>query len=712
MTPRDLARPTLAAAVVLLVLTASVPTANSEGPIGHRSADDRPQIANPGGIGKDVYFKMEAPVSGLPAPNLTTQDYPVVPLPLPLGESRLLMWVFGQQHLYFAAFVLGALFWIMALELASLLRRQPDAARRDHEAARDVLGLVMLAVSGTAISGAVLLLAFISLYPGFAQYLFGLFRPFVWFYGLLFVAFSITIYLYYYLWHRMVSGFSRWIHATLGVVVNVIGNVIMMIGSSWGSFMTSPAGVDEHGRFLGDYTHVLHHALWNPLNVHRFASHLIFGAAVIAAYAGYRALKSEATDRRTFYNWMCHAALLALFFALVTVPFGGYWLLREIYAYRQQMGISLLGGLLAWISIVLVILMGLLFLAVNYYLWRRIEATPRGASYRPHAKWIFLILAVSFIVYMPPHTLVMRAAELEAIGGQRHPVVGNYGVESSKQPAVNIMIAVTMWSLIVFWRSRYELKPGGSVLDAALIGLFVVGGANAISLGIMGYYIPANVRVGLSVPMVMTTLHIIVVGSVLTFARVHSAIPLNPRAAKIDAALIGLFVAGAGNIIWLQIIGRFVPMDVRVGLVVLMVMTTLHIIVLGSVLAAARVSRAKELKPQVLGPLSWKGYLAVLATAAAVTWLMAIGGYQRSSVRLFWHAMEIVRDNSPWAFTHTIGVMGNVMAFNTLLFWSILLFLVWLRSAAQGPSATISETAPATEHRVVGGQITGSGSRA
>jgi hypothetical protein len=96
---------------------------------------------------------------------------------------------------------------------------------------------------------------------------------------------------------------------------------------------------------------VLHHALWNPLNAHRFASHLIFGAAVIAAYAGFRALKAKASDERSYYDWMCHTASLALLFALVTVPFGGYWLNREIYAYRQQMGITMFGGLLAWFNI-------------------------------------------------------------------------------------------------------------------------------------------------------------------------------------------------------------------------------------------------------------------------------------------------------------------------------------------------------------------------
>ncbi len=564
--------------------------------------------------GKDVYFKTEGPIAGPPAPTLTARDYPRILLPWPLSESRLWMWVLGQQHLYFGAFVLGAFFWIMALELRGLLARKSDVARRYDDAAQDVLGLVTLAVSGTAISGVLLFLAFVSLYPDFAKYLIGVFRPFVWLYALLLVVFSLAMYLYYYTWHRMKGGFAKWIHATLGVVVNVIGNVIMMIANSWGTFMMSPAGVDARGQFLGSYVNVLHNALWSPLNVHRFASHLIFGAAVIAAYAGYRALRTPSADQRSFYSWMCHTAVLALFFTLLTVPFGGYWLHREIYAYRQQMGITLLGGLLAWANIILVIFMSILFLAINYYVWRKIESTSEGSRYRPHAKWIFVILTICVIVYITPHTLVIRAAELKAMGGQQHPIVGNYGVESSKQPALNVMMATTIWSLLIWWRSRYGLRPGRWKIDVALIGLFLGGAANIIWLGIIGYFIPANVRVGLSVPMVLTTFHIVVAGAVLTRARINRSAP--PSA-------------------------------------------------------------------QALEPLSWKVFLTVLVMASVITWLMGLGGYQRSAVRLFWHALEIFRDDSPWAFTHALGFMGNVIAFNTLLFWSIVLLLVWLKRREQ-----------------------------
>ena len=62
--------------------------------------------------------------------------------------------------------------------------------------------------------------------------------------------------------------------------------------------------------------------------------------------------------------------------------------------------------------------------------------------------------------------------------------------------------------------------------------------------------------------------------------------------------------------------------------------------------------------------------------------MMALMGYIRSSVRLFWHVNEVMRDNSPWAYTHTIGFAANMISFNVLLFWSTILFVFWFGALA------------------------------
>jgi hypothetical protein len=576
-------------------------------------------IADPGpahqpGYSIDVYFHHEGPISSAPAPQLTSRDYRSLNLPYPLSESRVVVWGLAQQHLYFGAFVLGSLWWVLLTEAMSLATRNAQRAQRYRAAGYEILRIVMVAITIAALVGGLLAIALFGLYPGLTRYFAGVFRTTVLFSGVLFVTFGATTAWYYYTWPKADSSKGTWDHLGLGLFVNVLGTGIMVVANSWGAFMMSPAGVDQYGRFLGSDWHVFNNALSGPLAVHRFTGNLVFAGAVIATYAGYRALASSTHGQRTYYDWMGGIALVGAIGAFVTIPFLGYWLSREIYAYRQQMGITMFGGLIAWLGIVLVILVGALIIAITHYLLQRIEAEPGGWRFRHQTKYILTILVIAFLPYITPHTLVMRAAELKAIGGQQHPVIGNFGVESTKQAAMNIMLGAMIWSLLAWWRSRYDRIP--SCLHAILAALFLVGALNILWLGVIGYFIPANVRVGLSVPSLLTTLSFLVIGGLITRALVRRSTRL-PR-------------TGWGN-------------------------------------------------------LSPRGYWTLLFIGVTVTWIMGLNGYRRSSIRLFWHAMEVARDNSPWAFTHAIGFAGNMITFNTLLFWLVLLGVAWLASRTWRP---------------------------
>lgn len=561
----------------------------------------------------DVYYKTEGLVSGPPAPQLSGDDYPRLNLPSIFSENRLWVWFLAQQHLYLGGFVLGALFLVLLFEHCGLIVRKRETAQRFDDLACQTLRLIVLVLALTAIVGGILLFALLALYPDLTGYLGRTFHYSFLMYGLLFFAFSGTVYLYYHTWQWMQA---RWkvLHAVIGLVANLVGLVFLMLANSWSTFMMSPAGVDQAGHFLGNQWHLLHNALWNPLNVHRFFGNLVFASGVLGAYAAYGALTASNHEDRASYDWRGSVMFITMVLALFTIPFGGYWLLREIYGYRQQMGITLLGGLLAWLNILVVSLMGLLFLGVNYYLWQKIGSEEDAARYRSHVKYVLFLLIASILVYITPHTLIITPDELAAMRGQQHPIVGNFGVESAKQPAVNIMMLVTGWSLLMMLRSRYKIgEQRHTVSDGAIDGLFVAGAMNIIWLGIYGYYIPANVRVGLSVPMVMSTLSVVVMGSVLTVRRVRRLTPMSPSS-------------------W--------------------------------------------------GRLSTRGHVALFSIAVTVSWLMGLGGYMRSAVRLFWHVMEISRDTSPWGFTHTIGFATNMITFNVLFFWGIFLLLFWLSKSS------------------------------
>lgn len=235
--------------------------------------------------GKDVYYKTEGIVSGPPAPKTTDseKDYPRYNF-----ESRVLLWFANQQHLYYGSFVLAVPIFCMVIEFMGVVTKDKAMAKRYDQLAYDFIKISLTAYSLTAILGGILIFTFLTLYPAFFQYLSGIFRPVMHIYALMFVAESGTLYIYYYGWDKMKEGFLKWIHLSMSVVLNVIGTILMFLANSWIGFMMSPAGVDEQGRYLGNIWHVIHTALWNPLNLHRILGNMAFGGGVVAAYAAYR----------------------------------------------------------------------------------------------------------------------------------------------------------------------------------------------------------------------------------------------------------------------------------------------------------------------------------------------------------------------------------------------------------------------------------------
>ncbi len=160
-----------------------------------------------------------------------------------------------------------------------------------------------------------------------------------------------------------------------------------------------------------------------------------------------------------------------------------------------------------------------------------------------------------------------------------------------------------------------------------------------------------------------------------------------------NLALAALFIAAEVNILFLGIYGYYIPANVRIGLSVPQVCTTLTTLFVGVTINTLMLKDAKSLGEIRWGTLSTRGAYALFLLAVSFTWTMAVMGYIRSSVRLHWHINEIMRDNSPWAFTNPIGYAGNINSTNVLIFWTMLLFVFWLGSLTHKSPAKVKEGA-------------------
>ncbi|MEH6626640.1 MAG: cytochrome ubiquinol oxidase subunit I [Motiliproteus sp.] len=538
------------------------------------------------------------------APELTAGDYPKVGN----SSSRSVVWILAQMHLFFAAFVLAVPLFVFVIEFVGVKTRDS----RYDDMAHEFMKVSMTAYSITALLGGTLAFALFLLYPDFMAYMLEVFGSQVLVYALLFFLESAVLYMYYYSWYALRYGNAKYVHLSLGLLLNVVGTTLLVVANAWATFMMAPSGVDATGAVTGDIWEIMRGPLWNPVNLHRFIANIAFGGAIVGAYAAFKFLSGRTKAEKAHYDWMGYTSNFIAVLSFLPLPFAGYWLMAEVYSYSQQMGITAMGGILAWLFIVQAVLIGTILLASNYYLWSGMSRTEGSRRYQWMIKYIALVLTCGFLVWVTPHTLILSAKEVAALGGSHHHLLGPLGIMPAKNIAVNLMLIFTFLSFQLYRRSdkvaTVSWAPAGNAL---MVAIYAVAIANVIFAGVYyGYFTNTVYKVGSSVMQVVSTL--IVIGAGVT----------------IDA----LMYKGA------------------------------------------------KILPSEWGKVSNRSQYALFALPVAFTWLMALMGYVRSSVRGSWHVYTVMKDGSPDNYIPAIGHAGNMMTIVTILFLFCVLFVFWIAS--------------------------------
>src|SRR5438128_9654071 len=143
------------------------------------------------------------------------------------------------------------------------------------------------------------------------------------------------------------------------------------------------------------------------------------------------------------------------------------------------------------------ILISILFLGSNYYLWLGMERIPGSDRYRKFVPPMLLILTICFIVWATPRSMVVTLDEARAMGGTHHPVLGFFGVMSAKNTVVNLMILTTFLSYVLYRRAnRVSVKSWVGAGMAVQWAACFVAAAGVVFYGLYGYFVLSNVRFG------------------------------------------------------------------------------------------------------------------------------------------------------------------------------------------------------------------------
>jgi len=416
----------------------------------------------------------------------------------PVVGSRVAIWVVAQLKLLFAAFVLAVPMFALIIELIGYFTKDERYDRLAYE----FTSLLSPAFAMTAAFGGVLTFMLIILYPKFTNYLMSVFSPTFLPYVILLFAEAAFFYTYYYSWGKI----GPKVHLTLGVLLNLVGTAIMFIANAWLTFMSTPAGISESGAVLSVWDAVNNYT-WMPINIHRVIANIAYGGSIAGAYAAYQFLSAKTDAERAHYDWMGYVANFVAICGLLPLPFAGYWLASEIYAYSQTMGLTMMGGAFSWLFIIQAVLIGCLFLAANYYLWLGMGRVDREHQKRALVPLLLGVITIGFLVWATPRNPITTPEETAALGGAAHPILGFFGVMSAKNTAVNLTILATFVSFILYRRSGKQPRVGWAKLGSVVQGvILVLAGSIVLFLGVLGYFVEAQVRIGLSIPMVLSVL--------------------------------------------------------------------------------------------------------------------------------------------------------------------------------------------------------------
>ena len=416
----------------------------------------------------------------------------------PVVGSRVAIWAVAQLHLLFAAFVLAVPLFAFIIEVIGY---KTGDERYDH-LAYEFTKLLSVSFSLTATFGAALTFMLIVLYPKFTNYLMSVFSPTFLPYVLLFFFEAFFLYTYYYGWGK----FHPLLHLGLGLGLNLVGTAIMFIANAWLTFMMSPHGVSDAGAVLS-LRDAIFNPTWMPINVHRVIANVAFGGSVAGAYAAFKFLQAETDEERAHYDWMGYIGNFVAISAFLPLPFAGYWLAKEIYAFSQTLGLTMMGGAFSWLFIIQAVLIGNLFLAANYYLWLGMGRVEGVNPFQKFIKYLLIGITLCFMVWATPRSIIATVSEVRAMGGSAHPILGYLGVMSAKNTAVNILILTTFLSFLLYRRTgKVATVAWAKTGHVAQLTIFAVAAFIVIFLGVYGYFVEATVRIKLSVPQVLSVL--------------------------------------------------------------------------------------------------------------------------------------------------------------------------------------------------------------
>ncbi len=371
-----------------------------------------------------------------------------MPIDIPVVGARSAIWIAAQLHLLFAAFALGAPIFIVLCEylgaargprnwrirlplvvavaaaallailvmnttverivvvlaavllLGVLLLVTPLGDHRYERLAHETMKAATIAYSFAAISGGLFGFLLMGPYGEFTSHLFEQFGPIFATYGLLIVVESLLVYMYWYSWRPLAH--RKQLHITIGVVMIMVGTAMMFLMNGLAAYMLTPPESPETASLWS----LINNSSWTGLSLHRFIANITFGGFMVALFAAVMYLTAKKEEDRAFYDWMGYIGNFIGIGTLMVLPLAGYIYAKELFEFDATISTFLMADKLSSFFVMQGLLVSLLFLGANYYMWQSIQRIEGGARFLGYMRPIFTAMIVAIAIWITPQTFL------------------------------------------------------------------------------------------------------------------------------------------------------------------------------------------------------------------------------------------------------------------------------------------------------------------
>ncbi len=371
-----------------------------------------------------------------------------MPVDVPIIGARSAIWLTSQLHLLFASFALGAPIFIVLCEYLGAPRgprnwriRLPLVAvvavplllgvvfadtgivrviillagvlllgvllfvrtlgdHRYERLAHETMKVATIAYSFAALTGGLFAFVLMGPYGDFTSHLFEQFGAVFASYGLLIVVESVLVYVYWYSWRPLAD--RKGVHITIGVAMIVTGTAMMFLMNAVGSYMLTPPDSPETAGLWS----LVNNPSWTGLNLHRFIANITLGGFMVALFASFMFLTAKNAEDREFYDWMGYTGNFIGVGSLMVLPLAGYIYAKELFEYDATISTFLMADKLSSFFVIQGLLVSLLFLGANYYMWQSIQRIDGGERFLGYMRPTFAVMFVGIAIWLTPQTFL------------------------------------------------------------------------------------------------------------------------------------------------------------------------------------------------------------------------------------------------------------------------------------------------------------------